>query len=83
VEHDAAAAAAWALGLPLREVLSRAEEAGRLVRVDPRRASVLDEHQEYDGAQVGAEVGAAEPASGAAESATALLKPARFRRKRP
>ena len=29
VEHDDAAAAAWALGLPLREVLSRAEEAGR------------------------------------------------------
>lgn len=32
VEHDDAAAAAWALGLPLREVLSRAEEAGRALR---------------------------------------------------
>ena len=29
VEHDDAAAAAWALGLPLRDVLARAEEAGR------------------------------------------------------
>ena len=35
VEHDDAAAAAWALGLPLREVLSRAEEAGR---------HLIDEH---------------------------------------
>ena len=35
VEHDDAAAAAWALGLPLREVLSRAEEAGRHLTETP------------------------------------------------
>ena len=32
VEHDDAAAAAWALGLPLRDVLARAEEAGRALK---------------------------------------------------
>ena len=35
VEQDDAAAAAWALGLPLREIMSRAEAAGRALRTDP------------------------------------------------